>query len=143
MNSGPIARRHRWLNQLLLAQLYQLSVKTINEHIPNHLRRYLQGNSSEIPNSSNRGHPPFRAIGTFFRVGGYPSHLPPHEHAEAPGGVQFRRWATERLQEYIVKGFVLYDQRLKGERDLGADYFDESPESTQISLPQAVKNRLH
>jgi hypothetical protein len=40
-------------------------------------------------------------------------------------GVQFRRWATERLQEYIVKGFVLDDQRLKGERALGADYFDE------------------
>ena len=40
-------------------------------------------------------------------------------------GVQFRRWATERLREYIVKGFVLDDQRLKGEQALGADYFDE------------------
>ncbi len=40
-------------------------------------------------------------------------------------GVQFRSWATERLREYIVKGFVLDDERLKGERALGADYFDE------------------
>jgi hypothetical protein len=40
-------------------------------------------------------------------------------------GVQFRRWATERLKEDIVKGFVLDDERLKGERALGADYFDE------------------
>lgn len=40
-------------------------------------------------------------------------------------GVQFRRWATERLKEYIVKGFVLDDQRLKGGQALGQDYFDE------------------
>jgi hypothetical protein len=40
-------------------------------------------------------------------------------------GVQFRRWATERLREFIVKGFVLDDERLKGEKALGQDYFDE------------------
>jgi len=40
-------------------------------------------------------------------------------------GVQFRSWATERLKEYIVKGFVLDDERLKGERAPGQDYFDE------------------
>jgi hypothetical protein len=36
----------------------------------------------------------------------------------------FRQWATERLREYIVKGFALDDERLKG-RDRLADYFDE------------------
>jgi hypothetical protein len=40
-------------------------------------------------------------------------------------GTQFRRWATERLREYLVKGFALDDARLKEGRDLGADYFDE------------------
>jgi len=40
-------------------------------------------------------------------------------------GTQFRRWATERLREYLVKGFVMDDQRLKEGRNLGADYFDE------------------
>ncbi len=39
-------------------------------------------------------------------------------------GVQFRQWATERLCEYLVKGFTLDDDRLKG-RDQLADYFDE------------------
>ncbi len=38
-------------------------------------------------------------------------------------GTQFRQWATRSLREYIVKGFVLDDERLK--RDEGADYFDE------------------
>lgn len=37
-------------------------------------------------------------------------------------GVHFRRWATERLREYIIKGFVLDDQRLKEARN---SYFDE------------------
>jgi hypothetical protein len=40
-------------------------------------------------------------------------------------GTQFRRWATERLREYVVKGFVLDDERLKEGRSLGVDYFDE------------------
>jgi len=39
-------------------------------------------------------------------------------------GTQFRIWATQRLSEYIVKGFALDDERLKG-RDRLADYFDE------------------
>jgi hypothetical protein len=40
-------------------------------------------------------------------------------------GTQFRQWATALLREYVVKGFVLDDQRLKDIRNLGADYFDE------------------
>lgn len=40
-------------------------------------------------------------------------------------GTQFRRWATERLKELLVKGFVMDDERLKAGRSLGADYFDE------------------
>jgi hypothetical protein len=40
-------------------------------------------------------------------------------------GTQFRRWATERLREYLVKGFVMDDERLKEGRGLGADYFEE------------------
>ncbi len=40
-------------------------------------------------------------------------------------GTQFRRWATERLREYLVKGFAMDDERLKEGRNLGADYYDE------------------
>ncbi len=40
-------------------------------------------------------------------------------------GTQFRRWATERLREYLIKGFVLDDERLKEGKSIGADYFDE------------------
>lgn len=40
-------------------------------------------------------------------------------------GTQFRQWATERLNEYLVKGFSMDDERLKKIRNLGLDYFDE------------------
>jgi hypothetical protein len=40
-------------------------------------------------------------------------------------GTQFRRWATERLNEYLVKGFTMDDERLKSMKNIGEDYFDE------------------
>ena len=40
-------------------------------------------------------------------------------------GTQFRKWATERLNEYLVKGFTIDDERLKAMRNFGEDYFDE------------------
>lgn len=43
----------------------------------------------------------------------------------SPRGTQFRRWATERLNECLVKGFTMDDERLKAVRNIGSDYFDE------------------
>jgi len=40
-------------------------------------------------------------------------------------GTQFRQWATDRLNEYFVKGFTMDDDRLKEIRNIGSDYFDE------------------
>ena len=42
----------------------------------------------------------------------------------SPVGVRFRQWANDKLKEYIVKGFVLDDERLKNPGK-GRDYFDE------------------
>src|SRR5262249_20629481 len=43
--------------------------------------------------------------------------------ARSPRGTQFRQWATTRLREYLVKGFVIDDARLKSVEQF--DYFDE------------------
>lgn len=40
-------------------------------------------------------------------------------------GTHFRRWVTERLNEYMVKGFTMNDERLKEMKNLVQDYFDE------------------
>ena len=38
---------------------------------------------------------------------------------------KFRIWATQTLKEFIIKGFVLYDEMLKNGKPFGKDYFDE------------------
>ncbi len=114
-----------WLTQRLLAELYQVSVPTINEHLGNIF------DEEEIePGATIRK---FRIVQT--EGNREVSRLVDHYNLDvilAVGyrvrsgrGTQFRRWATERLTEYIVKGFVLDDERLKEGRSLGTDYFDE------------------
>jgi hypothetical protein len=114
-----------WLSQRLLAELYQVSVRTISEHIIN-----IYSDHEQSPEATIRK---FRIVQTegsrrverlvdFYSLDmilaiGY--------RVRSHRGVQFRRWATERLREYMVKGFVLDDERLKGEQAFGQDYFDE------------------
>ena len=114
-----------WLSQRLLAELFQKDVRTINEHIQN---IYEEGELA--PEATIRK---FRIVQTegkreverivdFYNLDviiavGY--------RVKSHRGTQFRRWATERLREYLVKGFTMDDERLKEGRNIGADYFDE------------------
>jgi hypothetical protein len=114
-----------WLPQRLIADLYQVSVPTIHEHIGN---IFDEGELEPGPTIRK-----FRIV----QVEGKKevSRLIDHYNLDviiAVGyrvrshrGTQFRRWATERLTEYVAKGFVLDEERLKEGRSLGADYFDE------------------
>ena len=114
-----------WLTQRLLAELFQKDVRTINEHIQN---IFEEGELE--PGATIRK---FRIVQTEGRR--EVSRLVDHYNLDvilAVGyrvrshrGTQFRRWATELLREYVIKGFVLDDERLKEGRTLGADYFDE------------------
>jgi len=113
-----------WLPQRLIAELYQVSVKTINEHIVNifndhelepqaTIRKFRivqqEGNRTVTRNIEHYNLDMILAVG--YRV-------------RSQRGVQFRQWATERLREYLVKGFTLDDERLKGLGGL-EDHFDE------------------
>lgn len=53
-------------------------------------------------------------------------------------GTQFRQWATSNLREYLVKGFIMNDARLKGP-DGGWDYFDEVLERSYFSKKYKTK----
>jgi hypothetical protein len=114
-----------WLNQRMMAELYQVAVQTINEHVLN-----IYNDRELFPEATIRK---FRIVQTegnrqierlldFYNLDiilavGY--------RVRSNRGAQFRRWATERLREFLVKGFVLDDERLKEGRSTGADYFDE------------------
>lgn len=114
-----------WLSQRLLAELFQKDVRTVNEHIQN---VFEEGELD--PGATIRK---FRIVQTEGKreVARLVDHynldviLAVGYRVRSHRGTQFRRWATERLREYLVKGFVLDDERLREGRTLGTDYFDE------------------
>ena len=118
-----------WLTQALLSELYDRDVRTINEHLKN---LYEEAELSEDATIRK-----FRIV----RMEGKRevSRVIEHYNLEAilaigfrvksPRGTQFRRWANTRLQEFLVKGFVIDDERLKNPPVAGGsavpDYFGE------------------
>ena len=109
-----------WLSQKLMAELFQVTVPTINEHIKNIFNEQeLQENSVirkfRITAADGKSYlTNFYNLDVIIAVG---------YRIRSHRGTQFRRWATERLKEYIVKGFTLDDERLQ--KPGGLDYFDE------------------
>ena len=113
-----------WLSQAGLAELYQTTVPNINIHIKNiyedgelldtaTVKDYLivQTEGSRQISRQVKHYNLDMIISVGYRI---KSHIATH----------FRQWATQRLREYIVKGFVLDDERLKNP-DQPFDYFEE------------------
>ena len=117
-----------WLTQALMAELFQVKVPTINEHLKTF---YADG---EIQSEATiRKFLIVRQEGA-RRVSRHIDHynldaiLAVGYRVRSTRGTQFRRWATERLREYLVKGFTLDDERLKNPPVAGSgvpDRFDE------------------
>jgi hypothetical protein len=108
-----------WLTQDQMSALFEKAKSTINEHIKN---IYQEKELSEKDTMRKFGNSEFMAKPTnFYNLDviisvGY--------RVKSPRGTQFRIWATQRLREYIIKGFALDDERMKqgGEK---ARYFQE------------------
>jgi len=113
-----------WLTQKLLAELFQVTVPTINEHIKNIYQEGELSKDSTIRKFrivQNEGGREVERDVDFYNLDliisvGY--------RVKSSIATAFRQWATARLREYIVKGFVLDDERLKNP-DLPFDYFEE------------------
>lgn len=112
-----------WLSQRGIAELFAKDVRTVNEHIRN-----IHDEGEADPTATIRKFRIVQAEGSrevsrdveFYNLDvilavGY--------RVRSPRGVQFRRWATTTLKEYLVKGFAMDDERLKGAEQW--DYFDE------------------
>ena len=107
-----------WLTQTQMSELFGKAVSTINEHIKN---IYAEGELVEEGSLRKFGNSEFSTKPTnFYNLDviisvGY--------RVKSQQGTQFRIWATKRLKEYIVKGFVLNDDRFKTGKSM--QYFDE------------------
>ena len=107
-----------WLTQDQMAQLFSKAKSTINEHIKN---IFKEGELVEEQVMRKFGNSEFSTKPThYYNLDviisvGY--------RVKSLRGTQFRIWATQRLREYIIKGFALDDERLKEAG--GGNYFDE------------------
>jgi hypothetical protein len=109
-----------WLTQKLMAELFQKDVRTINEHIQNiFVEREL------TPESVVRKFRITAADGKKYDTAHYNLDviISVGYRVKSQRGTQFRIWATQRLREYIVKGFAMDDERLKQRG--GGNYFEE------------------
>jgi len=128
-----------WLTQAAMAELFQTTTPNINIHLKNiyaegelieeaTIKEYLIVRSEGARQVERRvKHYNLEAIiAVGYRV-------------RSHRGTQFRQWATERLREFIVKGFVLDDERLS--EPGGIDYFDELLE--RIRAIRASEKRFY
>ncbi len=107
-----------WLNLDQMAELFQKSRSTINEHILNiYKEQELEQESSmrKIGNSDFSTKPTnFYNLDIVISVG---------YRVKSHRGVHFRKWATALIKEYLIKGFAMNDELLKEAG--GGNYFDE------------------
>jgi hypothetical protein len=123
-----------WLTQALMAELYQKDVRTINEHLQtiyadNELAEAATIRKFRIVRLEGQ-----REVSRLIEHYSLEAILSVGYRVRSQRGTQFRRWATERLSEYLRKGFVMDDERLKNPPVKGSgvpDYFDELIERIQ------------
>ena len=113
-----------WLTQEQMAQLFGKAKSTINEHIKNIFKDgELEENDvlQKFGNSEfQKKAPNYYNLDAIISVG---------YRVKSIQGVRFRQWATQRLKEYIIKGFTMDDERLKNpQQPFGKDYFKEQLE---------------
>lgn len=111
-----------WLTQKRMAELFGVEVQTINYHLKEIFKseelqeisviRKIRITADDGKNYLTNFYHLDAIIAVGYRVNSYQA-------------TQFRIWATNTLREFIVKGFVMDDERLKQGKQFGKDYFEE------------------
>jgi hypothetical protein len=115
-----------WLTQALIAELFQVSVPTVNEHLKGIFADGELGPEATIRKFRIVRSEGRRQVTRELEHYDLPAILAVGYRVRSHRGTQFRQWATARLSEYLVKGFTMDDERLKNPPGNGqTDYFDE------------------
>lgn len=111
-----------WLTQKLIAILFEKSRSTITEHIKKifddkelneeSVSRKFRHTATDGKSYSTKYYNLKAILAVGYRVNSHRA-------------IEFRKWASEILQEFIIKGFALDDERLKQIKHFGIDYFEE------------------
>lgn len=111
-----------WLTQKKMAELFEVNVPAISKHLKNIFDTNELEEESVISKMETTAKDGKRYKTNFYNLKaitavGY--------RVNSHRATQFRKWATTVLEEYIIKGFAMDDERLKSIHHFGKDYFDE------------------
>jgi hypothetical protein len=111
-----------WLNQKRLAELFGVEVPAISKHLKNIFESGELEEAAVISKMETTAADGKRYLTSFYNLDAI---IAVGYRVNSFQATQFRIWATKTLREFIVKGFVLDDERLKQGKRFGKDYFDE------------------
>ncbi|MFY0731952.1 virulence RhuM family protein [Pseudomonas sp. NFX15] len=111
-----------WLTQLELADLYQTTKQNISLHVQNILSEGELSEEATVKENLTVQTEGSRQVSRKLAHYSLPMIIAVGYRVRSTRGSQFRQWATRTLSEYMLKGFVMDDARLKDPR---WDYFDE------------------
>lgn len=110
-----------WLTQLEMAELFDATKQNISLHLKNIFEDGELSENSVVKESLTTAVDGKSYLTKLYNLDAI---LAVGYRVRSPRGVQFRRWASTILKEYLIKGFVMDDERLKNP-DGRPDYFDE------------------
>ena len=111
-----------WLTQKLMAELFDVTIPTINEHLKNIFESQELAQNSVIrkflttASDGKNYNTQFYNLDAIISIG---------YRVNSVRATQFRQWATQVLSEFAIKGFVLDKKRLENGSFLGEDYFEK------------------
>lgn len=114
-----------WLNQKKMAELFGVDVRTVNEHLQNIYTTQELLKDSTIRNFRIVQREGNRDVSREIDFYNLDAIIAVGYRVNSFQATQFRIWATKTLKEFIIKGFILDDERLKQGQYFGKDYFDE------------------
>jgi len=114
-----------WLTQKAMSGLFEVKVPAISKHLANiyetgELRK--ESTISILETVQKEGNRKVRREMEFYNLDAI---IAVGYRVNSYQATQFRIWATKTLKEYIIKGFILDDERLKQGKLFGKDYFEE------------------
>jgi len=114
-----------WLSQKKMAELFNVDVRTINEHLKNIFQSGELNKESTIRNFRIVQKEGTRNVSRDVEFYNLDAIIAVGYRVNSVEATRFRIWSTNTLREYIIKGFVMDDERMKQGTQFGKDYFEE------------------
>lgn len=127
-----------WLTQKKMAELFDVDVRTVSEHLQNIFKSGELRENSVIRKIRTTADDGKNYLTSFYNLDAI---ISVGYRVNSSRATQFRIWATQTLREYMIKGFAIDDERLKNGSHFGKDYFRELLE--KIRSIRASERRIY